>query len=626
MNVLPVSHLRAVVVAGALLAVLVALPAPGPVGAQQTEDPYRTAHRYFSEGRFTLAAETLEAALRTGGLGEHRASAWLLLAAARLGADAPEPALQALDGLAREYPDGPYLIEREWLTGRAHARAGRYAEAARSYVGVVTADPDSRLGRAARDAVAEIIGYNLDTAELERLGIDLAGSDLKAWIAALAATELAERGDLPRARRILERIEAEAPGAGYGAPAAEALETLVGRLTAEGPAGFVIGVLAPLSGPDARPGAEIRNAAMLAVGMSEDEVELRLRDTAGSLIGTIESTLALINEDGAQVIIGPYQEDLAYIVAALAELGNIPIVLPHSRGSTAPRLGENVFQLQATSATQARALADAAMDSLGMQTFAVLTPFSGSERDFAEAFTLRVEEKGGSVIAYQEYFPGAADWQVQLEEIRFAGLRLSLADTAGISVDDREALVEANQDTLEELVPVGSIDGLLVPGSSVEEAVYIATQVKFKNLVTTILGGPVWNSFNVINQGREYVNGVIFTDTWSFGYTSMPQIDFANAYYATYGAQPGRAATLTWDAVRLAMTAWRMAGGEAVSDRVLALRRWLAGVSAYEGASGPINLVRNARANDMVFFFTITDERIEPYRFPPPAEVPPPGR
>jgi|GEM_PF-2296058 len=611
--------------AAGLILIALTLPAAAPLAAQQQADPYADARRAFGEGRYTLAAEILDNALRTGGLGQHRASAWLLLAASWLGADAPEPALQALEGLSREYPEGPYLLERDWLTGRAHARAGRFYEAASRYALVAAAEPDSRLARAARDEVAEIVGYNLSTAELERLGVDLAGTDLKAWIAVLAAAELADRGDLQRARRVLERVVAESPVGDYRADIADQLETLRERITSEGPGGLVIGVLAPLSGPDAEAGAEILNAARLAVGMSEAEIELRVRDTGGSLSGTVEGTLALINEDGAGILIGPWQEELAYITAGLAELADIPIILPHSRGSAAPRLGENVFQLQATPTIQARAMADAAMDSLGMHTFAVLAPFSGPERDFAEIFLARVEEKGGSVIAYQEYFPGAADWQVQLNEIRFRGLAMSLADTAGIAIDDRNALAEANEDTLENLVPVGSIDGLLVPGLSVNDCVYIATQVKFFNLVTTILGGSAWNSYSVINQGGAYVNGAIFTDTWSIAHTSMPQIDFANAYHTLYGSQPERAATMTWDAVRLAMTAWRMVEG-GTEDRGTVLRRWLAGVSAYEGASGPINLERNARTNNTVYFLTIAGRRIEPFRFISAADVPPPGR
>jgi len=610
---------------GAGMALTIVLLSAGSVlPAQQEADPYESARRSFGEGRYTLAAETLDNALRTGGLGEHRASAWLLLAASWLGADAPEPALQALDGLEREYPGGPYLLEREWLAGRAHARAGRFFEAAGSYMAVVEAEPDSRLGRAARDAVAGIIGYNLQTAELERLGIDLAGTDLKAWIAVLAAAELADRGDLQRARQVLERIELEAPAQGYRTDIAGELMALTERMTSEGPAGLVIGVLAPLTGPDSGAGAQILNAARLAVGMSEAEIDLRVRDTGGSLSGTIEGALSLINQDGASILIGPWQEELAYITAGMAQMADVPIILPHSRSSTAPRLGRNVFQLQATSAIQARALADAAIDSLGMHTFAVLAPFSGPERDFAENFMTRVEERGGSVVAYQEYFPPADDFQPQLREIRRQGLAISLADTAGISIDDRAAVAEADEDTLG-LVPVGSIDGLLAPGTNVNEATYIAFHVKFFNLVTTILGGPAWNSYSVINQGGDYVNGAIFTDTWSFGYTSMPQIDFANAYHSLYGSQPGRAATLTWDAVRLAMTAWRMTGTGA-DDRSMALRRWLAGVSSYEGASGPINLERNARANDAVFFLTIAGDRIEPFRFVPAADVPPPGR
>ncbi len=87
---------------------------------QEEENPYLRARQLFREGRFSRSIEILDTALTAGNLGPSRASAWLLLAAARLGADAPELALTALDGLDREYPDGPYLRERRWLRGRSH--------------------------------------------------------------------------------------------------------------------------------------------------------------------------------------------------------------------------------------------------------------------------------------------------------------------------------------------------------------------------------------------------------------------------------------------------------------------------------------------------------------------------
>ena len=89
---------------------------------QQAADPYQEALALFREGRYARAVDVVQRALETGGLGEHRASGWLLLAAAHLGVDAPQQAQGALDGLEREYPEGPYLLERRW-----HAVEKRHA-------------------------------------------------------------------------------------------------------------------------------------------------------------------------------------------------------------------------------------------------------------------------------------------------------------------------------------------------------------------------------------------------------------------------------------------------------------------------------------------------------------------
>ena len=593
------------------------------VPVQQEDDPYLRARQLFREGRFSLVAEILETALTTGDLGPNKASAWLLLAAARLGADAPDPALTALDGLDREYPDGPYLIERQWLRGRAHSRAGRYYEAALIYAELIEEEDTGRIGVAARDELAVLIAEQLQVAELQRLGNQLSGTDLKSWMAAVAAEELANRGDFSRARRLLERIDAEAPTGGYGEASSDRLSVAQELLSSSGPTGLVIGVLAPMTGPDASDGREIMNSVRLAAAMADIEMDFRIRNTDGTIDGTIAGTLSLIRDEGAQILIGPVAEHLALVASGMAEAWGVPILLPHTRQAAATTYGENVYQLQATPKIQAEILADTAIDSLGMQTFAVLTPIRGEALEFAETFITQVEERGGNIIAIGEYFPGTSDFQTQLETIRREGLKLSLADTSDISMFDTVAIAEANEDTLLDVVPVGSIDAFIAPGINAEDVVYIASHVIYLNLVTTIMGGPAWNSYDIVNRAAQYVQGTIFTDTYSHTWASMQQIDFANNYYAMFSEDPGRAATFTFDAVRLAIAAWQMAP-EGIADRSLALRRWLSGVSNFKGASGVIDFVTNPRINNNVFILTIEHDRIKPATFLGPAIVPPP--
>ncbi len=592
---------------------------------QEAADPYQRARQFWMEGRFSRAAEILEAALSIGGLGEHRASGWLLLSASRLGSDDPEPALQALDGLDREYPEGPYLLERRWLRGRAHARAGRFYETAVIYAEIIEDEPENRISEAARDELALLIAERLDSNELHRLGYEWAGSDLKGWLGLTAIRELADRGDLARARRLLENLEAEAPEGGYGRETARNLADLSERLKSAGPAGFVLGVLAPLTGRDSEAGRDIIDAVRLALATAQVDARLAVRNTRGTLEGTLKGTISLIRDEGAQLILGPYVEELALTSAGVAEGMEVPIILPYTQSAVTPTMGDNVFQLQATPRLQAEALADAAIDSLGMITFAVMNPLTGSGSDFAEAFMTRVEEKGGNVVAHQEFYPEANDYQDQLDAIRRAGLGLSLADTSETLVTDIQAIEEANLDTLGEPVAVGSIDAIIVPAADPTSAVQITLQIIFVNIATTIMGGSAWNSFDVISSGGDYVNGVIFTDAYSIGHTSMPQIDFANHYYSAYSRMPGRTATFAFDAARLALAAWQMVpSGTTGSDRKRAMRRWLSGVSAFEGASGPINFNRTGRINDNVFLMRIQHDTIVPLTITPAAaQIPP---
>ena len=609
-------HPRTVFLASLVFFMLCTTSATAQIDEVQQPDPYQEALTHFREGRYARAVDVLRTSLDAGGLGEHRASAWLLMAAANLGIDAPQPALSAVAGLDREYPEGPYLLEREWVRGRAFARVGDYLEATRIYARLYQADRDGRLGIAARDALTALVVTTMSEEDIQRLGIELGGTDLKAWIVSVAAEALADRGDLARARRLLERIEAETPGEGFGADVSARMSNVSERLRASGPTGFVLGILAPLSGPDEAVGSEIVEAVRLAVGGAETEVNYVFRDTGGSLVETARGAISLIEDEGAHLLIGPVVSELALVASSIAEISDIPIILPHTNTAASPSLGPNVFQMQATMRQQAESMADVAVDSLGMLTFAVLNPLSEIGPIYAEAFIARVEEKGGNVIAHQQYFPGTTDFQDQLESIRMAGLALSLADTADVAFDDIEAITAANRDSMDNLVAVGSIDALVIPGTGVDsdDTAHIALQADFVHLVTTILGGPAWNSYAVLGVG-DYIEGTIFTDTYSVGHTSMEQIDFANRFYAAYTRQPGRAATFTYDAVQLALNAWQLAAGQG-GDARQSLRNWLDGVESFEGASGPVNFTRGNRVNDNVFMLQITGDRIEPLNLP----------
>ncbi|MFO7768454.1 MAG: penicillin-binding protein activator [bacterium] len=610
------SLLLTVLLTAALAPPASARPAPGTAARQdpQSDEPYEQALALYRQGRYLRAADILQASLQSGALGSRRASGWLLLAASHLGGDSPEAALQALGALEREFPDGPYILERLWLEGRAHARAGRYYEAAGAYARAVREGPEGRIGQAARDAFAGLLVSRLEPSDIQRLGTELSGSDLKAWLTLTAASELADRGDIGRARRLLERVREEEPTDGYDPDTARTMEDLESRLTRTGPSGLVLGVLTPLTGADSREGQRIVDAVRLAVGESEVDVRVAYRDTRGTLDGTVRGALALIRDEGAHILLGPCVEELALVAAGQAEGMDVPILLPFTQGSTPPALGENVFQLQAASRIQARYLADAAVDSMGFRTFAVLNPVTGSGPDFAETFMSRVEERGGSVIAHQVYFPETQDFQPQLEAIRREALRLSLADTTDFDLTDEEVLQEANRDTTGALVPVGSLDALVVPGISSEDVANIAVQANFFYFLSTLLGGATWNSYDVVLSGGNYVEGAIFTDAYSADMTSVTRTEYANRFYAAYQRQPERSAVFAYDAARLALAAWRMVGEEVEDQRTRRrrMRDWLAGVEAFEGAAGPVDLTRG-RVNDTVFLLQILGGEIVPW-------------
>ena len=194
---------------------------------------------------------------------------------------------------------------------------------------------------------------------------------------------------------------------------------------------IVIGVVGPLSGPNAFIGqAQKRGAEIAADEINDDggiggrNVRLAVRDDADfSRITSILRDLTL--REKAVAIIGPETPTPVLSASSPTARARVPVLLPYaSNGDLRPRAGRApVFRLVPTTPDQAASLARWLAGDRRLRSIALATAANEDGRAAAAALKAAVPAAGGRIAAAREFVPGEVD-QTQLAQ----ALRRSRAD------------------------------------------------------------------------------------------------------------------------------------------------------------------------------------------------------
>ncbi len=235
---------------------------------------------------------------------------------------------------------------------------------------------------------------------------------------------------------------------------------------------IVIGVVGPLSGPNAFVGqAQQRGAEIAAAEINDNggiggrKVRLAVRDDSDfSRITSILRDLTL--REKAVAIIGPETPTPVLSASSPTSRARVPVLLPYaSSGDLLPRAGRApVFRLVPSTADEAATLARWLAGERRLRSIALATAANEDGRAAASALKAAVPSAGGRVVAAREFVPGEVD-QTQLAQalrrsgagalvvwgppadaarvanaVRRIGWRVQIAGPSGLFVSDYRSL------------------------------------------------------------------------------------------------------------------------------------------------------------------------------------------
>lgn len=299
-----------------------------------------------------------------------------------------------------------------------------------------------------------------------------------------------------------------------------------------------LGIVAPMSGPNARYGGFSLNGAQLAVkdindagGIDGAKIELFSADSQGTPVEGVSATRRLIDQDGVDFIIGDVSSSVTLAMQPVAEDAEVLLL---NAASSNPKITYQAgvggfkwtFRNYPTDENRALIVAKYAAEQRGFTKFAVLSVDSDYGRS-AITFTKKyLPDFKGEILSEDYYKEGEVDFRSVLAKIRDNGaeaiILYGLADTTPIIA--RQML---------ELGLAGKV---------------------------TLIGNGEFNTEKTIKSAPKAMEGAVEAAAWLPQFDSPTSKAFVEEFTKTYNEAPNNHAYVHWDTVNLLAKAIKEAG------------------------------------------------------------------
>jgi ABC-type branched-subunit amino acid transport system substrate-binding protein/predicted negative regulator of RcsB-dependent stress response len=464
------------------------------------------------------------------------------------------------------------------LGGQIAGALGDHVQAAVQYAKAAGLATDDHRRRLAAENFDYHLGRLVDRGPLAALEGQVDEPSLRARVSQRMVA--LERAASPIRETAVAPVEAPTPST------AERMERLLRSSLGERSA---VGVVLPLSGSQAPFGKRALDGILLASGVyggSGDGASIRVyvEDSGGTPVSAAQAVERLVSQRKVMAILGPINWKEALAVAEKAQDMGVPNVSLTTRDGISDR-GPFLFQNGLTPRVQLESLVQHCIGTRGFRRFAILAPNDTFGRELSTQFWDLVEAYGGKIVGFEQYAPGAGDFQqpvrglVGLQDVsRYRGL-----ETGRLAAFvNQVAKKRGGKAPRLELPPVVDFDALFIPDEPKQVAQIASSLAYFDVAGVPLLGTTEWNSDQLFKRGGRLVEGALFPGTVA---TRGGRKDFARAFADNYGYAPDSLAGQAYEAMELVAAAMR---STASADRAELAQR-LASMREYESALGTLS-------------------------------------
>ncbi len=325
-----------------------------------------------------------------------------------------------------------------------------------------------------------------------------------------------------------------------------------------------VAILLPLSGPSARLGKSMLNAAEMAMfEIANEKFALTPQDTKGTPDGAAEAARRAII-GGAQLILGPLLATSVQAVAPFAQAAKMNVVAFSNSRSVA---GNGVYLMGFVPSQQVETIVSYASAN-GLNHYGVLAPRDPYGESVVESLQAAVPKSGGEIVATQFYSRSAADHSAEVKIIADYDRRRKdlLEQRAALERQGGEAARQALK-KLEKRDTIGDVtyNAILLPETG-QALRTLASLLSFYDVdppAVRILGLRNWDEMP--NPGAEPA----LVGAWFAAPTPVVRDQFVARYRKAFQTRPARLASLAYDATALAAILAQGAEGSDFSQEAL---------------------------------------------------------
>lgn len=563
---------------------------------------FRDATAQFKSQKYDRAAELFSTIVNQYPESHRATGAYIMAAKAYYHTGDHTVSVSLLKSLLARYPNSAYADDAHYTLGLTYYSTYRYVEAAVEFLNVRQESGDSKLAQRSEELLTMIASSQLSHAQLQQLLNEAKASPLKMMLSVHLAGKIWNTGDVEGARALLRPIA----GLKSSAPVVLEAAALLRRIEQSGV--VKVGVVLPLMLKTEQSaieglGDELLDGMRLAVDEYNKEampkVNLEIRDSERDAGVAARHVSELTQDDQILAIVGPVFSNEVFAGAPLANKSGTPLITPTATADGLAGIGEYIFQANPDFSTRARAMAQYAHQTLGARTFAVLSPTDTAGKIMTEAFQDEVKKLGGEMIDVQWYKPGETDLHGQFVPMRTKAMQMAepivinfspkllkapevkKMASWGVPQSMLDSLKTANSSVPVEFLfgvegrliadslkiptqrirakydslgyPVTNIDAMFLPLAGSEEIGIVASQLRYFNFQTQMLGTGNWNDLSELEQNRTYANGVIFSSDAYWQETDQLYQNFASRFESAYNKKPTRNTLFGYDAMKLLM-------------------------------------------------------------------------
>ena len=325
-----------------------------------------------------------------------------------------------------------------------------------------------------------------------------------------------------------------------------------------------IGINAPMTGDIPKVGEGTKYAAEmwlediggeLTVGGKTYQVELVIEDNEAKAESATAANTKMITQDEVLVIVGPQSSKQAVPAGGVANDNSTPMVSPWSTNPNTTLDRPWVFRTPFLDPFQGPVVAGFVTDEFGFTKAGVLYDVASDyPKGLAEFFKQGWEDLhgAGSVVAYESFTTGDADFSAQLTKIKDSGAEF-----------------------------------IFTP-QYYNEVALIVQQAHELGWDAPIVGSDSWGSAELMNLCGDDCKGLFFSTHYAAAGATGATKEFIDRYNEKHGYVPDDVGALTWDTMLIVQKAIEDCGeltGDIAADREC-VRDALAQIKDFDGITG----------------------------------------